>query len=129
MKTDQPSVTPEECVKFLRSFNGQESLYNIPEGCICQGDGLYGMRCNSNAHATLKPSVAIARAHLALLDSHEQTIQQLQADKERLKIAFHLIAEQAHTHMQSQCNCPLCRFIFEQQAIEAASAAIHDTKE
>jgi len=28
-----------------------ESLYEIPPGCICQGDGLYGMKCTATEHA------------------------------------------------------------------------------
>ena len=32
----------------------KESLYDIPPGCICMGDGLYGMKCNAPKHATLK---------------------------------------------------------------------------
>ena len=30
------------------------SLYYIPEGCICQGDGLMGMKCEAKDHAKLK---------------------------------------------------------------------------
>lgn len=30
------------------------SLYDIPAGCICRGDGLLGMRCDAPQHATLK---------------------------------------------------------------------------
>ena len=30
----------------------KKSLYNIPPGCICMGDGLYGMRCDAEEHAT-----------------------------------------------------------------------------
>jgi len=29
-----------------------KSLYEIPPGCICQGDGLLGMRCPAPKHAT-----------------------------------------------------------------------------
>jgi len=29
-----------------------KSLYEIPPGCICQGDGLLGMRCSATTHAT-----------------------------------------------------------------------------
>jgi hypothetical protein len=31
-----------------------ESLYDIPPGCICQGDGLLGMPCYAKEHARLK---------------------------------------------------------------------------
>ena len=31
-----------------------ESLYDIPPGCICQGDGLMGMECTAAEHAQLK---------------------------------------------------------------------------
>ncbi len=31
-----------------------ESLYYIPEGCICQGDGLMGMKCDAKEHAVRK---------------------------------------------------------------------------
>jgi hypothetical protein len=43
--------------------------------------------------------------------------------KEHLKVARKLIEEQAHTHIQHQCPCPLCNFIFEQEAIDRARAA------
>ena len=32
----------------------KESLYDIPPGCICMGDGLFGMKCNAPKHARLK---------------------------------------------------------------------------
>lgn len=28
-----------------------KSLYHIPDGCICMGDGLFGMRCDAPEHA------------------------------------------------------------------------------
>ena len=31
-----------------------ESNYYIPEGCICQGDGLFGMECTAPEHAELR---------------------------------------------------------------------------
>jgi hypothetical protein len=30
------------------------SLYDIPEGCICMGDGLFGMKCDAKTHAVLR---------------------------------------------------------------------------
>ena len=30
------------------------SLYEIPDGCICLGDGLMGMKCTAKEHARLK---------------------------------------------------------------------------
>jgi hypothetical protein len=33
-----------------------KSLYCIPPGCICHGDGLMGMRCDAPEHARLKSS-------------------------------------------------------------------------
>lgn len=30
------------------------SLYEIPDGCICMGDGLLGMPCTAKEHARLK---------------------------------------------------------------------------
>jgi hypothetical protein len=30
------------------------SLYEIPDGCICLGDGLMGMQCTAKEHARLK---------------------------------------------------------------------------
>ena len=32
------------------------SLYEIPDGCICFGDGLMGMKCTAKEHARLKDS-------------------------------------------------------------------------
>jgi hypothetical protein len=32
----------------------KDSLYEIPPGCICMGDGLMGMRCDAPTHARLK---------------------------------------------------------------------------
>jgi hypothetical protein len=32
----------------------RESLYDIPPGCICMGDGLFGTECLAPKHATLK---------------------------------------------------------------------------
>lgn len=37
-----------------------ESLYEIPEGCICQGDGLMGMPCYAKEHAYLKKPAPVA---------------------------------------------------------------------
>ena len=31
-----------------------KSLYDIPTGCICQGDGLMGMECHAAEHARLR---------------------------------------------------------------------------
>jgi len=31
-----------------------ESLYDIPFGCICMGDGLMGMKCEATEHAKLR---------------------------------------------------------------------------
>ena len=31
-----------------------ESLYDIPNGCICYGDGLMGMECTATEHARLR---------------------------------------------------------------------------
>jgi hypothetical protein len=31
-----------------------ESLYDIPPGCICYGDGLLGMECTATEHARLR---------------------------------------------------------------------------
>ena len=56
-------------------------------------------------------------------DLHEFTQRQETRVIERLKVATKLIEVQAQTHMQHQCNCPLCNFIFEQQAIDAARTA------
>ncbi len=28
-----------------------DGYYEIPEGCICVGDGLYGMKCEAATHA------------------------------------------------------------------------------
>ena len=56
------------------------------------------------------------------LDRALSELVQAKKDMERLKIARKLIEQQAHTHMQSKCTCPLCNFIFEQQAIDAARA-------
>jgi hypothetical protein len=33
--------------------SGKQSLYDIPAGCICMGDGLYGMPCSSSTHAVI----------------------------------------------------------------------------
>lgn len=38
----------------------KRSLYKIPPGCICQGDGKLGVRCSSPFHATLKPLHEVA---------------------------------------------------------------------
>lgn len=35
----------------------RESLYEIPPGCICMGDGLMGMKCEAKEHARLKTLV------------------------------------------------------------------------
>lgn len=36
------------------------SLYHIPEGCICQGDGLNGMLCEADEHAVLMQDILLA---------------------------------------------------------------------
>jgi hypothetical protein len=39
-----------------------DSLYDIPPGCICKGDGLNGMKCDAPEHAKPKQvPVAIQR--------------------------------------------------------------------
>lgn len=38
----------------------KDSLYQIPPGCICLGDGLYGMKCTAPEHARLKPDPPVA---------------------------------------------------------------------
>lgn len=40
--------------------NQRRSLYKIPPGCTCQGDGLYGTKCSAMVHATLKPLHEVA---------------------------------------------------------------------
>jgi hypothetical protein len=35
---------------------GRQSLYDIPPGCICHGDGLMGMKCEATEHAKLRGS-------------------------------------------------------------------------
>lgn len=35
------------------------SLYEIPEGCICMGDGLMGMKCDAPTHAKLLSAHAV----------------------------------------------------------------------
>lgn len=32
----------------------RESLYYIPKGCVCQGDGLMGAKCDAKEHAIRK---------------------------------------------------------------------------
>jgi len=39
-----------------------KSLYEIPPGCICQGDGLLGMRCAAPKHATKIDRAEVAAA-------------------------------------------------------------------
>jgi hypothetical protein len=39
----------------------RESLYIIPDGCICMGDGLFGMSCPAATHAVLKERCAVCR--------------------------------------------------------------------
>jgi hypothetical protein len=39
----------------------KESLFVIPPGCICLGDGLLGMECRAPEHATLKDRVIVGR--------------------------------------------------------------------
>jgi hypothetical protein len=34
-----------------------ESLYHIPDGCICKGDGLFGIPCTAPKHARLKSEI------------------------------------------------------------------------
>jgi hypothetical protein len=51
-----------------------ESIYFIPDGCICRGDGLLGMTCPATEHARLKHVVlaeenAELRAKLVALES------------------------------------------------------------
>ncbi len=41
----------------------KESLYDIPFGCICMGDGLMGMKCEATEHATLKNRTVVRRVH------------------------------------------------------------------
>jgi hypothetical protein len=36
-----------------RKLNANKSRYFIPAGCICQGDGLMGMKCEAKEHAML----------------------------------------------------------------------------
>ena len=38
-----------------------ESLYDIPPGCICYGDGLMGMECTATEHARLRVPGRIQR--------------------------------------------------------------------
>lgn len=35
----------------VRALRRRESLYDIPPGCICMGDGLFGMKCWATSHA------------------------------------------------------------------------------
>ena len=42
-----------------------ESLYDIPPGCICQGDGLMGMECTATEHARLRKQRDEARSDAA----------------------------------------------------------------
>jgi len=51
------------------SYGGREmkSLYEIPPGCICQGDGLLGMRCSAITHATKRMTPGRVRARAVYL--------------------------------------------------------------
>lgn len=58
-----------------------ESAYDIPPGCICHGDGLYGMHCDAPKHATLRPrTYEERRARLLDLCGAEGTDTQLHND-------------------------------------------------
>lgn len=37
-----------------------ESLYEIPHGCICLGDGMNGMKCDAKTHARMKLPASLA---------------------------------------------------------------------
>jgi hypothetical protein len=37
-----------------------DSLYDIPPGCICMGDGLFGVKCWAPTHARLRQPVTPA---------------------------------------------------------------------
>jgi hypothetical protein len=44
-----------------------ESLYDIPPGCICMGDGLMGMKCEATKHAIVKvPTVETRRIEFTI---------------------------------------------------------------
>lgn len=47
----------EARAKVERLTKQDSSLYYIPKGCICMGDGLLGMKCESQEHARLKVSI------------------------------------------------------------------------
>lgn len=55
-----------------------ESLYDIPPGCICMGDGLMGMKCDAASHAKLKieeplcPDSPDGNHHVAPIGSEEE---------------------------------------------------------
>jgi hypothetical protein len=41
----------------------KDSLYEIPDGCICMGDGLMGMACTAEQHARLKMRNGVTVQH------------------------------------------------------------------
>jgi hypothetical protein len=51
--TYQPSEN-----EYRTEMRKKQSLYVIPRGCICMGDGLMGMTCNASEHARLVATLA-----------------------------------------------------------------------
>ena len=56
----------------------KDSLYSIPEGCICMGDGMLGMPCTATSHATLKeekPKMTDEEARLTnIVEAHKKAL-------------------------------------------------------
>ena len=52
-------------VKEGEAVSLKKSLYEIPPGCICLGDGLMGVKCEASQHARLKQVNPLTPEHQA----------------------------------------------------------------
>lgn len=59
MPMPRPPQIPESAPEAIpiKQTDDPRSLYIIPDGCICLGDGLYGVECTADRHAYLKDTI------------------------------------------------------------------------
>lgn len=78
-----------------------KSLYEIPPGCICRGDGLLGMKCDSTAHARL----ILRRGDVVRWRSGSYRVERVYQTEARIESveypgAFHLVSR---TQLEKVC--------------------------
>jgi competence transcription factor ComK len=66
----------------------KESLYKIPQDCICVGDGLFGAKCGASRHARLKkkpPAILDAVTDVVLSYRPKAKVKKARKRKKRKK--------------------------------------------